>query len=237
MSDYKFILFDCMETLIDMVELPGEKEYALWALEGSGAEAYWQDSEEFVQDFVFMRTLLKERQPSYKEFDINERFQLIVERKLGSGKTREAAPIVEQLVANYWRTYLKMCYLAEEVRETLAILAGKYRMGVVSNFIVPGGVEQILQMKSIHDCFQFVVTSVNEGWRKPHPQIYEAALQRAGVADRKEVLFIGDDLENDYLTPQKLGMTAILYDRNQKCPALKERFTSFRDLVGLLRWE
>jgi len=237
MSEYKFILFDCMETLIDMEDLPGEKEYALWALEGSGVETYWKDSEEFVQDFIFIRKLLKERQPCYKEFDIYERFQLIVERKLGSGRSEELAQIVGQLVANYWRTYIKMCYLGEDVRETLGILAGKYKLGVVSNFIVQGGVEQLLQLQGIDHCFQFVVTSVREGWRKPHPKIYEAALQRAGVANRKEVLFIGDDLENDYLTPLTLGMEAILYDRNHKYPMIKDRFTSFRDLVGLVKME
>lgn len=232
MSENKFILFDCMETLVDMVELPGEKEYALWALEGSGVETYWKDPEEFVRDFIVMRKGLKERQPYYQEFDIYERFQLVVEKKIG--KSEDMTKIVQQLVTNYWQKYLKMCYVSEDVRVSLGILAERYKMGIVSNFIILGGVEQLLELQGIAHFFQFIVTSVKEGWRKPHPLIYATALKQLGAGNKKEVLFIGDDLENDYLTPHKLGIKAILYDRNDKYPMIKERFNSFMNLVDLV---
>jgi len=50
-----FIFFDCMETLIDMYDLPGEREYALWAYDGSGVEIYWNNAEKFISEFLSMR--------------------------------------------------------------------------------------------------------------------------------------------------------------------------------------
>jgi putative hydrolase of the HAD superfamily len=228
MPQIKVILFDCMETLIDMTEIPGEKEYALWAYEGSGVEQYWQSPEGFVEQFRAVRKKLDETPPYHREYDITERFKRIIKLNKEENKEKEAE-LVRKLLINYWERYKAKCYVSEEVKYTLANLAAKYPLGVVSNFIVKQGVEELLKEWGIDQYFKFVVTSINLGWRKPHPRIYQAAFRKAGAQSR-EAVFIGDDYRNDYETPRLLGMKAILYDRYGKNPRIADRFTAFAQL-------
>ena len=236
MPRYKAIIFDCMETLIDMLEIPGEREYALWAYQGSGVEHYWIDFQEFYEDFLKMRQILKNRTPLLKEYDIQTRFKLIIDKKLGNrkGKEEERDWIAGKLFENYWTIYRDKCYVSKEVKATLAFLSKKYKLGLVSNFLVSNGIEELLIDNEIDNFFDFVVTSVNEGWRKPHPNIYKAALSRAGVS-AAEVVFIGDDYINDFITPKQLGYQVILYDRKKAYPQLKWRFNSFVELKSILK--
>ena len=57
-----------------------------------------------------------------------------------------------------------------------------------------------------------VLTSARVGYRKPHPEIYRAAIEAAGCeADR--ALFVGDSVEADVAGPRRAGMRAVLLDR------------------------
>ncbi len=58
-----------------------------------------------------------------------------------------------------------------------------------------------------------VLTSARVGYRKPHPQIYAAALRRAARAP-SEVLFVGDNARADVEGPRAAGMRAVLLDRD-----------------------
>lgn len=244
MSPQRVLLFDCMETLIDMKNLPSEKEYARWAFEGSGVEHIWHGFGEFYEHFSGVWKILKTAAPLYKEHSIRERFRLIVEKKLtaevitnkSAAATTDSSfmkDIVEKLVKNYWSHYIEQCYIQMEVAENIASLANKYQMGVVSNFIVRDGVEELLALNGISRYFDFVVTSVKEGWRKPHPLIYQAALAQVQLK-AEETIFIGDDYLNDYLIPQKLGFRTLFYDKKTVYPEIEERFTTFRELKNKL---
>jgi putative hydrolase of the HAD superfamily len=237
MTRQKIIFFDCMETLIDMYYIPGEREYALWAYEGSGTEKVWDGFDDFFEHFCSVWKMLKTSSPCNQECDIRERYGLIVRRKWNAAKIlpqeSDLAEIVERLVGNYWRKYRKQCHLGAGVSSSLVQLAAKYRLAVVSNFIVKDGVEELLSLTGIDRYFDFVVTSVMEGWRKPHPAIYQAALARAGICPY-DAVFIGDDYMNDFLTPRKLGFKALLYDKNEAYPEIKERFRHFKELEKLL---
>ncbi len=57
-----------------------------------------------------------------------------------------------------------------------------------------------------------VLTSSRIGYRKPHPEIYAAALRRAGCPPT-EVLFVGDNVRADVQGPRAAGMRAVLLDR------------------------
>jgi putative hydrolase of the HAD superfamily len=80
-----------------------------------------------------------------------------------------------------------------------------------------------------------VVTSVEVGWRKPHPAIYAAALSRLD-ADPAAAAFVGDTYDADYAGPAAAGMTAFLIDpgRRHDIPA-DRRLGSLADLPARLR--
>mgnify|MGYP001181050476 CR=1 FL=1 len=232
--DVDFIFFDCMETLIDMVEIPTVFEYAKWAYEGSGLEDYWQNLEHFIDEYNIAAAKIKESLPEYKEYSTIERFILICENNEAVKSRIDPRTAAGKLNSNYWKTYISKCYIRQDVKEVLPSLKLKYGLGVVSNFMIPGGIEELLNIFSIGQYFKFVITSINMGWRKPHPAIYNAALKEASAVPER-VLFIGDDYINDYDAPIKMGFNAVLLDKYNKYANVCNRIENFYQLKEILK--
>ena len=96
------------------------------------------------------------------------------------------------------------------------------RLGVVSNFHVPGLPAQFLESFGLREHFDFVLDSAAFGFKKPEPRIFERALSLAGLnpKDAARVLFIGDRLELDVYPAQALGMQALHFNRSRSRPAV-----------------
>lgn len=67
----------------------------------------------------------------------------------------------------------------------------------------------LIERRGIRDLFDLIVTSAEEGVRKPAPRIYEIALERLAIRPA-EAVFVDDTAENT-ATAQGLGMRAILF--------------------------
>ena len=80
------------------------------------------------------------------------------------------------------------------------------------------------------------VSSSENGFMKPHPSIFEAALALAGVRAEESVM-VGDSLAHDIEGAKRIGMRGVLVDRSDD-PATSEGDVSvirtFADLPGLL---
>jgi HAD superfamily hydrolase (TIGR01549 family) len=116
--------------------------------------------------------------------------------------------------------------LFEDVLPTLDDLrAHSLRVGLVSN-----GIRDLTQFVAHHRLeVDAIVDSRSHGRVKPHPTIFQAALDRLSVAPREAVM-VGDSLVEDVEGAQALGMRAILVDRAERHPEVAERLT---DLYGL----
>jgi len=74
-----------------------------------------------------------------------------------------------------------------------------------------------------------VVVSATVGYRKPAPRFFAEVVRVAGCA-AAEIVFVGDDLENDYHGPEAAGLVPVLLtDGDAKG---YRRVTRLRDLVG-----
>jgi putative hydrolase of the HAD superfamily len=73
------------------------------------------------------------------------------------------------------------------------------------------------------------VDSRSHGRVKPHPTIFQAALDALEV-DARDAVMVGDSLEEDIEGARALGMDAILVDRDERHPDVEQRLT---DLYGL----
>ncbi len=62
-----------------------------------------------------------------------------------------------------------------------------------------------------------VLISSEVGRRKPHPDFYQAAQDRLALP-AEAILWVGDDLENDYQGPIRAGLQAVLIDRSGRLP-------------------
>jgi putative hydrolase of the HAD superfamily len=114
-------------------------------------------------------------------------------------------------------------------------LARHYRLAVVTNTHQAGLVPAHLAAMGIDCHLAAVVTSVEVGWRKPHPASYAAALRQLG-ADPAAAAFAGDTYDADYAGPLAAGMTAFLIDPGARhdIPA-GHRLGSLADLPARLR--
>ena len=99
------------------------------------------------------------------------------------------------------------------------------RLGLVSN-----GIRDLREFVAHHRLdVDAIVGSRAHGFVKPHPTIFQAALEQLGV-DAADTVMVGDSLEEDVEGARALGMRAILVDREERHPDIEERLT---DLYGL----
>ena len=73
------------------------------------------------------------------------------------------------------------------------------------------------------------VTSGVHGKTKPHPTIFQAALERLEVEPAAAVM-VGDSIEDDVQGANAVGMRGLLLDRENRYPEVEEKLT---DLGGL----
>jgi putative hydrolase of the HAD superfamily len=231
----KYIFFDCMETIVDLHELPSESDYAFWSFSGSGVEPYWADFNEFLLMYLDSKRELTDRMKPNQEYEWIIRMERVVEKTatIPSSSRQEAA---KQLYDHFWHTYKSKCFIKQDVLAVLCDLAMHYKLAVVSNFMVEDGIEELLQLNKADRFFEFVVTSINSGWRKPSPFIYQTALQYAGCQP-EEILFVGDDYENDYVLPGRAGMKAIFLEKDYKKADIRvnvDKINNFSQLKDIL---
>lgn len=116
--------------------------------------------------------------------------------------------------------------LFEDALPVLEELRGSnLRIGLVSN-----GIRDLKEFVVHHRLeVDAAVGSRAHGRVKPHPTIFQAALELLGV-DARDAVMVGDSLEEDVEGARALGMRAILIDREERHPEVEERLT---DLYGL----
>jgi FMN hydrolase / 5-amino-6-(5-phospho-D-ribitylamino)uracil phosphatase len=121
--------------------------------------------------------------------------------------------------------------LFEDVLPVLDELrAADLKIAVVSN-----GIRDLTAFVAHHRLdVDAIVDSRRHGRVKPHPTIFQAALELLGVG-AGEAVMVGDSIEEDIEGAQALGMRAILVDRDERHPEVKEdRLTGLYGLPAAL---
>ena len=92
-----------------------------------------------------------------------------------------------------------------------------------------------MKTSGIDGFFREVVTSEGSGSLKPHPEIFEYALMKAG-AIKKESLMIGDTPEVDILGAREAGIDQVYVNHTGNKEKVKATFTvnSLRELKDIL---
>ena len=230
MSEIKCILFDCMETVVDVFKLPDIRMYAWFAYNGCGYEDLWESFDAFVQEYNTAKNEMENGKSKYEEYNLFNRFSFMLNQKLAEKEKIEKA--LAAISNNYWCNYIANCYVDSDVKAALADMHSRYRTGIVSNFMVDGGIEELLAIHGIERYFDFVVTSIKVGWRKPHRGIYDAALKLSEVS-KNQILFVGDDYVCDYVGAIDFGFNAILLDKKNDRSELGKNVDSIKSLRDL----
>jgi putative hydrolase of the HAD superfamily len=100
--------------------------------------------------------------------------------------------------------------LAANTHALLESLRGRgLKLGLVSNAFDPGWLlHRDLEQMGLPERLDFSVFSSEVGKRKPHPAIFERALEALGV-DAADAVFVGDRLYEDIRGAAELGMTTV----------------------------
>lgn len=91
-----------------------------------------------------------------------------------------------------------------------AMQAAGLRLGVVSNW--GWHAPELLQTLELARHFEIMSISARVGYQKPHPAIFEHALELLDVGPQ-EVIHVGDDPEADVLGARRVGIEPVLIDR------------------------
>jgi putative hydrolase of the HAD superfamily len=151
------------------------------------------------------------RRTEFREVASQERFRIML-RILG----RHAEfPIVEELT----RVHMKCIRDAIEIRpDTLNFLkwaSARFRSAMISNFDHAPTLYGALDRFGIRSAFEKIMISVEVGWCKPHPVIFERTLTEMGI-QASEALFIGDQLYLDVLGGIQAGMDVVWLDSGRE---------------------
>jgi HAD superfamily hydrolase (TIGR01509 family) len=111
----------------------------------------------------------------------------------------------------------------------LAWLWGKTRLALLSN--APPSLRGLMEQLGLAPYFDHMIISGEVDVRKPDPGIYRLALASLG-ARPEDSLFV-DDLEENLVAAQEVGMGCLLMDRrNEQAPTSFQRVT---DMLGVIR--
>lgn len=97
-------------------------------------------------------------------------------------------------------------YLYSEALDSLKQLASKYKIGIIAN--QPPGTDTRLKESGIMDYISLVISSAEEGVKKPDERIFKRALEK-GKCKAENSIMVGDRIDNDIIPAKKLGFSTI----------------------------
>ncbi len=146
----------------------------------------------------------KDKYPTYTEYGLR------ILKNAHPAATPEQAL---QMLAEAFKKGFKFVAYEDSLPALQAVKAKHLKAGLVSN--IGQEIDSYCEELGFAPYLDFKVTSFEVGYDKPHPEIFELALQRAGVpAD--QAIYIGDQYDVDVLGARGVGITPILIDRKGK---------------------
>lgn len=116
--------------------------------------------------------------------------------------------------------------------ETLTYLQKKYSLHIVTNGFSEVQDRKLKKSKLI-PYFDSVTCSDVDGVKKPHPQIFQSALRKAGARKENSVM-IGDNLEADIKGAAQFGLQVIYFKPEGEMVYEGKRIRSLLELIDLL---
>jgi len=209
------VLFDNWNTLVQAPELmrPGASVESFHrSIKSLGFEL---DKDRFTEAYrEIARAQAKESEScGWKEHDYLGRISLTLQRLDVPDETRTA------LAAGAWRSYLddwlRLTTFYPETPSVLDSLRGKYRLGMVTNFMDGPVCRLVFDKFGYEQIFRSLIVSAEEGYLKPSPRLFEKALAELGSAAAGSVM-VGDTYDADIVGAHNAGMRGVLIDPEGK---------------------
>ncbi len=210
MNDIAFIYFDAAGTLLFPRPSVGEVYADVGRRFGSR-----RDAAELSARFrdAFRRQEALDTAEGWRTSDERERarWRAIVAEAIND--VTEADQCFAALYQHFARSDAWVC--PPETAEVLRTLDERgYGLGVASNF--DHRLSEIIAGKPELQALRRIQISAAAGWSKPAPAFFDAAARLAQLPP-SQILFVGDDLRNDYDGSRAAGFASLLLDTHGRC--------------------
>ena len=186
-ADVKWVFFDWGGVLKD--------EFEIYRQIAKTATSFLADKSVNIDETIlYERLLVLERQDTAVRLP-----QALGEQGVPAELTGEATTSTETAPALLAQTPY------EGVSEVMSALGEKYGLGVISN---GRNIARTLELEDIDHFFGVIVGSLEFGYSKPHPMIFEGALKLADCTAGHAVM-VGDRLDKDIASAKQVGMLTI----------------------------
>ena len=108
----------------------------------------------------------------------------------------------------YSKPFLELTSLKDGAIEAIDGLSRGYLLVLVSNISLAWMGKEVLRRNGLLNYFSTILFSEEVGYRKPHPRIFQLALQLAETSP-SECIMVGDELEDDMLGAKNLGIKTV----------------------------
>ncbi|AXF77112.1 pyrimidine 5'-nucleotidase [Erwinia tracheiphila] len=201
LKDWDWILFDADDTLFHFDAHAGLKQmFSRYGVIFSAA------------DFEEYQLVNKPLWVEYQNGAITAQ-QLQSQRFVSWAEKLRVPP--DELNAGYLAAMAEICTPLVGAVALLNALKGRVKMGIITNgFTVLQRAR--LQRAGLLSCFELLVISEQVGYAKPHPAIFEHALQKMGNPPRARVLMVGDNPDADILGGIRAGLATCWLNAAQR---------------------
>jgi putative hydrolase of the HAD superfamily len=206
MQHIRAIGFDLFDTLITVQGLGSQEALGrlLQALQAQGltvaADSFLPVYREAAREFI--TATRQDGRETHNRFWISAALH-----RVGQAVAPDDARISAAVEA-YFSAFLDYATLLPGTHDMLQALKRTYRLGVLSNFTHGPAAKGILERLGLLSFLDVVLISGELGYRKPHPQVFQALWQQFDVP-KEQVAFVGDDLDADITGAQEAGLQPI----------------------------
>ncbi len=210
----KSIIFDLDETLIDWSGFKHGSWDTLHAYHLTGVFEYLCECAPLT-DFAAFTTEFRNRtesawQASRDSLIAPNVAAILAETAQAAGVPKESIDPARLLQAYRWKQIEGTVTFPEVVATLTELRAAGLRFGIVTNAYQPMALRDLeLETLGLAGFFpECRVSAADHGYLKPHPSIFQAALDCLGTTPDESV-FVGDDLNADVVGAQQSGLFAV----------------------------
>jgi putative hydrolase of the HAD superfamily len=226
-----YIFFDFFGTLVSYSPSRREQGYEIShrVLQEAGGP---QEYEEFLDLWCEVSDEFDLKSATaHQEFSMNEIDNTFLLRALGN---RPSERLTARFVDSYLMEWNKGVRYLPGLPEFLSRLSDRYGLALITNTSDSDLISAHLRQIGVGNLFRVVVTSVEYGFRKPHPGIFQHAMGLLG-ARPAESIYVGDSFEADYCGASSVGMRSFLIDPDRRSAVPEPaRLENLFDLEGKL---
>ena len=233
MTKLKLLTFDITNTIIKVSGTPGYHYSKIAKLHGVNT-----DHKLVYKSFRRAWTEKNEEMPNFgihNGITAYEWWFDVVKRSFGGAGYEIEPKLLKRIFAhlyehykekNTWEVYPRSHQVLSSLKDKGLIL------GVISNF--DERLEGVLSEHDLLKYFEFVVTSIKVGYWKPHPRIFQIALE-LGKCYPHEGAHVGDNIITDFNGAHNVGMRAfLLHTPEQELKDLPEERYILRDIHDIV---